>query len=1152
MSKRLLFTTFLFFLFAFTLSAQEKDNESSDEPEVTVITINNARQTSYRKNEDTGNECIVLEGAVSLTVEKGKTTNDISADKIVYDRKTEMLYADGNVEILMKTSGSGKDAATATSLIMNTSTMEGIFDNGKIVQQQTDALNLPAGSTLIVFSEIFGKGNQNIITFKNSQLTFCDEDPPHWHIDATRTWLLPGGEFAFFNALLYVGVVPVLYFPAFYYPKDELIFNPVFNYTKRSGYSVQTTTYLWGRKPLDKSSSSSSSSSSTDSSQKESTSAESLKAVYNFVKPNTLKEQVREGIVLHNLDEDFTGDSSHYVKFMADWYSNLGYMIGLDGVINPLPNYISRLDFNTYLGFSNTLFKGTGENLEYYPYSPTGVTYKDESSFLGLKLPFRYAANFDFQLSKPFQFSLSFPVYSDPFFSNDFILDRQETMDWISYLLDSAKMNNAQDEKASDEKTTSKNEVGSFQWKSSSSFSPSIPAFMRPYLSSLSFSMTNSVSISSKNTVFSYEETNSDKTKTKLYTYNERLYEEEWTKNTPMRRFYYPSMVTPIQTNLSASGIIFSWPIERQPSKAAPSFVITMNRPDELKTEKELEEERKQKEAETEGENAENQSASEENKEESENEEDEEEKEGIFEYYLPDLEYTAAKDTIGEGINYKLSYNLGLNLTTQVSYSDTNLRTPDDFDWDKVRSSMYNMKVPLSLASLFNYGGSFFVVENKFNFSPVFQQHDYISEDKEYGYTVAEIKKIKLADIKSESRDIVNTNAVTLRPFVYYPTFSETNVAWNSSIRMYRRTYIGDADTADWEEHYTDWTDEESITVNSLSTDIRANELNKKLTQSLKLEMIMPPLKKKYISTVTLGVPYATASVSSGFEEIREEEYAKMNEKDKEKYKDQKWKKMPLTQSFSLTLFDSNFKFTENFTYNIEDDNPDSLKLTASGLGLQLSYIQSYVLGYEFDPLKGWYIPDEKKKNDEKDFLPYSLSLSYTLPTNSFHTWFNRVSYSFGLNTSVVADLLRPTNSYFLFTPSIKFKIHEFCDITFSASSRNSVLYWYFHNDEGDLYSDWGGFPGNIFKDLYDSFRFDDEEKRKNSGFKLKSLNMTVSHDLHDWKANMTMKIEPRIITENGKKMYDFKPYITIGVVWNPMESMKTTIIDDYGEWKLE
>jgi hypothetical protein len=211
---------------------------------------------------------------------------------------------------------------------------------------------------------------------------------------------------------------------------------------------------------------------------------------------------------------------------------------------------------------------------------------------------------------------------------------------------------------------------------------------------------------------------------------------------------------------------------------------------------------------------------------------------------------------------------------------------------------------------------------------------------------------------------------------------------------------------------------------------------------------------------------------------------------------------------------------------------------------MQLSYLMSYTQGYDFND--GWVI------RSYKEFLPYSLSFTYTTPSKTFYKWFNRISLSPGLNVSLVADLLRPTNSYLVFSPSIKFKINEFLDITFSATSRNSVLYWYFHNNPGDLYSDWGGFPGNIVKDLIDSFRFDNENLRKNSGFKLKSLNMTVTHDLHDWKLNMTVKIEPRIITENGRKTYDFKPYITIGVVWNPMESMKTTIKDEYGEWKLE
>ena len=1121
MFKRFFFAAVIFSLFAFTLIAQSDD--SKKEPEVTVITINNARQSAYKKSEETGNDSIVLEGSVSLSVQKGNTTNDINADKIVYDRKTEMLYAEGNVEIIMKSGNSGNSTATASSLIMNTSTLEGIFDDGRIVQQQSDAVNLPAGSTLIVFSEIFGKGNENVITFKNSSLTFCDEEVPHWHIDATRTWLLPGGEFAFFNALLYVGVVPVLYFPAFYYPKDELIFNPVFNYSKRGGYSIQTTTYLWGRKPLDSKTSSSSSSSSSSS--KESTSAESLKAVYNFVRPSTLKEQVREGVVLHNLDEDYKGDSSHYVKFLADWYSNLGFMAGVDGVLNPLPGYISRLNFSTYLGFSKTVFRHNNGQINYYPYSSTGESYKDESSFLGLKMPFRYAANFDFQLSKPFQFSLSFPVYSDPYFSNDFLIDRNETMDWISYLLDSASR-----ETDNTEETTTTNEVSSFQWKATTSYSPSLPAFMKPYLSSLSISMQNSVNIASKNTIFTAE------------TYDQNVYEAEWTNFTPTRRFYYPSLITPVSTNISASGTIFQWPPQKASSGKSPSYVISLNKPDELKTEKQLEEERAKAEEEA------RKAAGEEVETKSETNEETETKEEdkLFDYYLPELDYTAAKDTINDGLSYKLNYNIGFNLTTQVSYADSNLKTSDDFDWNDVRSSMYNMKIPVSLSSLFNYGGSFFSVENKVSFNPIFQDHPYMSDDKNYGYKEEEMKKIRLSDLKSESRDIVNTNNVTLRPLVYFPIFSDTSISWNSSIRLYRRIYTGDADNEEWEEQYADWGDEESVTVNSLAADIRAKEFNNKFTQALRFEMIMPPLRKKYIASLSLGVPYVTASISTGFEEIRDTEYSKMSEADKKKYEGKNWKKSPLDQTLSVSLFNSKLKLTESFSYNMEDENPESLRLSASLFGVQISYIQSYVLGYDFDSMTGWKI------RTEKEFLPYSFSLAYSHSGKTHKTWFNRVSFSLGLNTSIVADLLRPTNSYFLFTPSIKFNIHEFCDITFSASSRNSVLYWYFHNEEGDLYSDWGGFPGNVVKDLFDSFRFDNEELRRNSGFKLKSLNMTISHDLHDWKANMTMKIEPRIITENGQKMYDFKPYITIGVVWNPMESMKTSIVDDYGEWKLE
>ena len=145
------------------------------EEETTVITIKNASQTSYKKSEETGNDTIVLKGEVAISVKKDNVTSEITADFVSYDRKTEMLYAEGNVTIATTGAASGNDTTSADSFLLNTSTLEGVFDGGRVIQTQSDAINLPSGSTLIVFSDMFGKGASNAIAFKNSSLTFCDD-----------------------------------------------------------------------------------------------------------------------------------------------------------------------------------------------------------------------------------------------------------------------------------------------------------------------------------------------------------------------------------------------------------------------------------------------------------------------------------------------------------------------------------------------------------------------------------------------------------------------------------------------------------------------------------------------------------------------------------------------------------------------------------------------------------------------------------------------------------------------------------------------------------------------------------------------------------------------------------------------------------------
>jgi len=126
----------------------------------------------------------------------------------------------------------------ADSLLLNVDTQEGIFNGAQVEQSGTDALNVPSGSTMIVNSDIFGRDDSGAIVFKKGALSFCDEPNPHWKIKASRIWLLPGNEFAFVNARFFVGSLPTLWLPFFYYPKDEMIFNPVIGTDDRKGYFV--------------------------------------------------------------------------------------------------------------------------------------------------------------------------------------------------------------------------------------------------------------------------------------------------------------------------------------------------------------------------------------------------------------------------------------------------------------------------------------------------------------------------------------------------------------------------------------------------------------------------------------------------------------------------------------------------------------------------------------------------------------------------------------------------------------------------------------------------------------------------------------------------------------------------------------------------
>lgn len=1092
-------------MFTLPVYAIDADMHSIQNGEETIIHIENSRFTSFAKGHGSDGDSITLEGDARVSIEQGGKTSVIRADTIKLERENNILYANGNITITQsnnEATGDGSTQITAKSLLLNTHTMEGIFDGGKTVKlagqntatQSGAASTENAQSSLIVSSSIFGKGKSGTIAFKHGSLTFCDDDDPHWRIDASRIWMLPGGEFAFFNALLYAGEVPVLYLPGFYYPKDELIFNPVMGYDKKLGYFVQTTTYLYGRKSL--------------SAYDTAPLGEDTESAFNLTRPTVLKEQRREGIILHNLEKDYTGQTQNYIKLMTDWYANMGWGVGLDSAFSGMDGPLSDIKAGMRLGFTDTVFNNAAGR--WTPYSPLGERYKDEGNFIGVKMPFRFETNFEMSLVRPFSMNIKMPIYSDPYFHDDFA-GRHETMDWINYLLSSAKSSNTED---SEDDNTDKERTGvsAFEWQLDTSYTLSPPEAITPYLNSASISTKSGISFTTAvNNTLLEETQEADK--------------EDVMLRSPNQKFYFPSIVNPIGVNAAFSGTVFEYKDDAiAPSKKRKGTAQddgakalleglkqNMQKPNEIKSDKEKAEEQKE-----------------------EGEVIKEGKEEAFDFKasLPEMDTKEEERVEVPGFNYALSYNFDPEYSSQIAYSSTGLDGPDDFDWSKKKSYMYTLHLPVSLTNNLSVGGEAARLTNTITYDPFWQDHPYLSTDTEHGgYTEEGKDSVKVADYTATKQTLKSGNTLQIKPFYYIPHFKDTGIKYDQDVKIFTTNFIGDADNPKWEMLTTDWNDEDFVPTHQLQAIFAATEgFNDCIGQTLTLTASLPPRPDEYTADLKLFVPHVTYTISTGVRQMSAE--------------DDTWVKQDLKQDLSVSLFDKKpLRFSASFNYNMEENYKDSLKLSLDWQGLQAAYQMAYTRGFDFVDGEGW------EERDKEEFLPYSFSLAYAPDPWTIHRWKNRIALKLGINTSIVSDLLKPTDSYFIFEPQVAFNIHDAFTITFSSTTKNSVIYRYVQKMFGTA----GRIPGedNLFKDLADSFRFDNEDLRKSSGFKLKSINIAIAHSLHDWSLNALYKMTPRLITDGKRKHYDFDPYATISVVWRPLGAMKTEIRDDYGNWQL-
>lgn len=491
-----------------------------------VVTIESAERTSYEPGRGDeggrGTGLIRLQGGVSLTIRddgSGETVR-LKADEVSFDADAGLLFARGGVEFERRRPD-GAEFFNGRLLELDLNDRSGLFIDG--------ASSRGEGEDRVSFRarDIASRGG-GVLVLKDGVVSSSDAEHPNYSVRASTIWILGGNEWAMANATLYVGEVPVLWLPFFYYPGEEIVFHPVFGYDDRLGRFVQTTTYFLGEKPPK---------------------SESI-SLFRLSEPGGPGyERELRGVFLRKTDQSRKRPADgDFVKVMADVYTNLGYYGGIEAKLAEL-GVFSQLSGYLGLGISRSLFRQFPSGI-FTPFDKAS-DYRsvwNESAFLGLGLPFRFGAELAGRAEYgAARLSFNLPLYSDPFFDQDF-RKRSEDMDWFAFM-------------KPDLKAESPSLRGGFVDRVEASWTAPRSA-LPGFLDSLSLSRLSSSLVWASKERSPVPALGSDEY---------RLYEVD-----PSRRFFYPDSLVLADFAAGAGGTLYdSAASVRGASPAAPRLELT-------------------------------------------------------------------------------------------------------------------------------------------------------------------------------------------------------------------------------------------------------------------------------------------------------------------------------------------------------------------------------------------------------------------------------------------------------------------------------------------------------------------------------------------------------------------------------------------------
>jgi lipopolysaccharide assembly outer membrane protein LptD (OstA) len=811
-------------------------------------------------------------------------------------------------------------------------------------------------------------------------------------------------------------------------------------------------------------------------------------------------EKERQGLFLRTTGRKSLDTDSKRWSISFDGYSNLGFYLGTDLVL-PAKGHFGVTNLTAGLGFSRNVYPvGTIYSPFIGPAGPNGDTENildrdwntSRLPLIPADLPFRYRFKIDGSYTAPFaSFRWNFPLYSDPNIDRDFYLNRSETFDWFTLLKGSTE----------EEEMLSTTTLGSYSWAVSANSTVPVKA-LSPYISSLTLSNLSTT------LEFAYKQPSSqawqEMIKDDPKTYDHLLY--------PGYYFYYPNKWTAYSLNGSVAGTPLTLGNQSTADRPTEEESIILNEFGIPRSPW-----------------------------------DEPEKSATTAASLPaDISprplsqvFSSTKDN---GLRFTIGYSLTPSSATELNFRTAAFDRRENIDFTDIQKTQTRIRTD---------GSTTFTLSEPNNglFSTSFALTGYaewqksklipVDEDNPTDAEKTAEKTENTSNYKATQFSSVYRFSTNIKPLYWHEIFGTSTITHTLAGKFLRWEFdpasyapAENKDDPRWDFIKGEW-DREDITAHSTGININASLFDK--TQTLSLSASLPPLFQNYSYSLTLRAWISETSVSGSYKEIPKTGQSSLKDPETD------MKIQPHTFAETLT-FGTGKSLRQTIVYDPDPEHEYfTSAVTALSFGpLSAQYTASYVDTWQYEKT-GW-VPD----SNAKAFQPVSFTLGYNPTIKQDSVLNNMLSFNIGLTSSLYLDLLRYNFSRFTLGLNVKATVSRFADISLGFLSENASIYRYLQDIPGFQIEGAPPIGGetNIFKDLLDSFNFFDMDKRRDSGFKMKSLNLNLVHHLGDWDAVLDVKLTPYLDGTDAsvQRSYRFNTEIAFIVRWIPISEIKTDI----------